>query len=163
MTCDVKAKHPLADAFPPSGELNPDMPDVDRDLSQKIPDTTGEYALSKLLSKEDADRYKQNPNHPDFHRDPPLILKDGSEVLQPFAFEKAKFDDHLCPNCPLLPADVSFSQDCLDHALRIPITENNPTGCFNDFGLNTFETRLKDNRSLTIVCETEGKMLFQYL
>ena len=156
---DGTQQHPLAETFPPSGEFDPSLNDVERDLSQRIPDTTGEYMLSKLLSKEDADRYKLNPNHPDFKRAPKWTTKGGTEVTPQFEFERAKFDNHLCPNCPDLPDAVSYPIEWLEHASRVARDTENPSGCTNCFRCQTFETRAKDNRSLTIVCETEGKML----
>ena len=152
-------RHPLAEYFPISGELDPNLHDVERDDEGRIPDTAGVYEVSKY-DKELIARFKKNPNHPDFARRPPIIASDGTEIIQQFEFERAKYDNHSCPNCPFQPITASYSQSELDHALRIPITENNPYGCFDTSGTQTFETRVRDNRSITIVCETEGKVIF---
>ena len=150
-----KRKHPMSEYFPPSGEFDSNMSDVERDSSGRIPDTTGVYThFGKNLTA----RYNKNPNHPDFKRDPDWKTKELQVDVQPqFEFEKQIFD-HECPNCR---PDLIFTEHELMYAKSIPKTKANPDGCYGmqTTNIQTFETRIDDNRSTSIVCETEGKYL----
>ena len=154
---EIERKHPLSDFFPPTGEFDEDASDIERGADSRVMSTAEVY--ESLLNKEDRDRFNKNPDHPDFRRAPSIYAHDGTEILQPMQYEQDKFPVHKCFNCD--SDDGNYDDDEQEYAANYPRTLSNPNGCYgtSDMGTQTFETRIKDNRSLSIVCETEGENL----
>ena len=149
-TMDFPRAHPLAEYFPESGEFDPAQNDVQRDETGRIPDTTG---IFKQLDKRCNKLYKINPNNPIFAREPNWTTdRYGLDVTPQYNYE---ITDHQCPNCDPYGNYSSIEFQMAEQSVKSDI---NPLGCIETRGTNTFETRVRDNRSITIVCETEGNL-----